>query len=100
MRFLPFIFCLACSVQTAEPVGEQHQAWFNQCHFDYMPLDQTKCLNGLHFYCDDGDSQYLLINAPASNWIGQVCYQDPDHTYLYACVLDTTTNRYEVRCDN
>ncbi len=93
-------FCLACSVQTVEPVGEQHEAWFNQCHFDYEPLDPIKCMNGLHFHCDDGASQWLLVSAPASNWIGQTCMQTPDHTYVYVCVLDTTTERYEVRCNN
>jgi len=97
MRTLLLLGLVACS-SAPESVDSQAERWPNYCHFQYLDVNLEYCSTFTHFYCNDGDSQYLWIPAEGSLWLGTPCITTPEQTYVYVCVNDTTTGWAEVRC--
>ncbi len=97
--FLLIAISLLGCASAPEDTGSQDQDWFNQCHQENVfPITQDgQCANYVHFWCDDGNNQYLPVPALASNWIGTTCYQDETNNYVYVCLVDH--NQAVVRCN-
>jgi hypothetical protein len=91
---------MGCSSAPEDETGTQAQEWFNTCDFQYTPfVNDGECMNEIHFTCKDGNSQWMLVNALASNYIGTVCMQDSEHTYYYVCGVNDK-NQAWVYCNN